>query len=57
MQKRIFIVYGWGGHPGEGWFPWLKRELKEKWFQVEVPDMPDSENPTISSWIFHLNKD
>ena len=25
--KRVFIVHGWGGHPDEGWFPWLSSEL------------------------------
>ena len=55
-MKRVFIIHGWGGNSEEGWFPWLKKELKEKGFQVEVPDMPHSEIPKISSWGSHLNK-
>ncbi len=51
MTKRIFIVHGWGGYPQEGWFPWLKKELENKGFQVFVPQLPDSENPKINTLI------
>ena len=27
-MRRVFIIHGWGGYPEEGWFPWLKKELK-----------------------------
>ncbi|HBK33545.1 TPA: hypothetical protein DEP34_03915 [Candidatus Uhrbacteria bacterium] len=51
MQKRIFIVYGWGGHPGEGWFPWLKQELEARGFRVFIPKLPDAENPHKEHWV------
>lgn len=51
MAKRVFIIHGWGGNPEEGWFPWLKHELESKGFQVEIPAMPDTENPRIFNWI------
>lgn len=51
MSKRVFIVHGWGGHQTEGWFPWLKRELEEKGFQVSVPRLPDADKPRIQKWI------
>lgn len=56
VSKRAFIIHGWGGFPEEGWFPWLKKELGKKGFQVQVPSMPDSSNPTIDAWISHLAK-
>src|SRR3989344_3925551 len=49
-MKRAFIIHGWGGNPEEGWFPWAKRELEKKGFEVHVPTMPDAyekEQPTI----------
>lgn len=54
MNKRVFIVHGWGGHPNEGWFPWLKGCLEEKGFEVFVPQLPDTEHPRIGSWVSTL---
>lgn len=54
MSERIFIIHGWGGNPEEGWFPWLKRELEARGFQVFVPQLPDPENPRILNWVRKL---
>lgn len=54
MQKRVFIIHGWGGYPEEGWFPWLKQELEARNFSVTVPAMPDTENPIIERWVSYL---
>ena len=55
-MKRVFIIHGWGGHPKEAWFPWLKQELEKKGFLVEVPAMPDTDNPKIEAWVPLLAK-
>jgi len=55
-QKRVFIIHGWGGNPGEAWLPWLAEKLREKGFFVEVPEMPDTDNPKIEAWISHLEE-
>ena len=51
MQKRVFIIHGWEGYPEEAWFPWLKKELETRGFEVFVPSMPDSGNPKIEVWV------
>lgn len=56
MSKRVFIIHGWGGNPKEGWFPWLKKELQKKGFEVYVPIMPDTDNPTITNWVRKLKE-
>jgi len=53
-QKRVFIVHGWEGSPGDIWFPWLAEKLKEKGFVVEVPRMPDSDDPKIKEWLEYM---
>ena len=53
-MKRAIVVHGWGGHPSNGWFPWLKSELEAKGFQVDVPAMPDTDHPRIDAWVEHL---
>lgn len=55
-MKRVIIVHGWGGYPGECWFPWLQKELEAKGFQVTVPQMPDKDTPRIETWVPHLAK-
>jgi len=56
MRKKVFIIHGWDGYPGEGWFPWLKRELETNGFEVSVPQMPQASEPRINSWIPELQK-
>lgn len=56
MKKRVFIVHGWDGYPNEGWFPWLKKELAERNFEVVVPAMPGPAEPKIEVWVSHLSK-
>jgi len=56
MPKKIFIIHGWEGYPEEGWFPWLKKELEERGFEVHVPQMPDAARPRISRWVHAIAK-
>lgn len=55
-MKKIYIIHGWDGYPEEGWFPWLKKELEKKGFEVYVPAMPNSAEPKIETWIPFLSK-
>lgn len=53
-MKKVYIVHGWEGSPGDGWIPWLKRELELKSYTVEALAMPDPNNPKIETWVPHL---
>lgn len=55
-KKRVFIIHGWDGYPEEGWFPWLKKELEMRGFEVFVPKMPDAEKPRIYNWVPKLTE-
>lgn len=55
-QKRVFIIHGWGATPDSEWLPWLAKNLRERSFSVEVPAMPDTDNPKIEAWVSHLEK-
>ncbi len=56
MQKRVFIIHGWDGHPEEGVFPWLKKELQDRGFLVFNPAMPEPLKPQMETWIPFLNE-
>lgn len=55
-MKRVFIIHGWDYNPKINWYPWLKRQLEQKGFEVIVPEMPNTSEPEIESWINHLSK-
>ncbi len=53
-MTRVFLIHGWGGHPGEHWFPWIKRELIKKGHEVVEPAMPRTNAPEIHAWVGKL---
>lgn len=55
MKKRVFIIHSWGASPQDDWFPWLKKELEQKGFEVFVPEMPNTEEPKIEEWVPFLS--
>ena len=50
-MKKVIIVHGWDGYPEEGWFPWLKKELEKKGYEVLIPQLPDAGSPRIQKWV------
>ncbi len=48
------VVHGVSGHKKENWFPWIKKELGAKGWNVIVPTMPGAGHPTATSWDNHL---
>lgn len=55
-MKRAIIIHCWEGYPEYCWYPWVKKELEAKGFQVEVPAFPDTENPKLNSWLPKLKE-
>jgi len=46
-MKKALILYGWEGYPEENWFPWLKKQLEEQWYEAHVPALSNSEYPVL----------
>jgi predicted alpha/beta hydrolase family esterase len=51
IKKRVFIIHGWDGYPEEGCFPWLKKELESRGYNVQNPAMPNPIKPVIEEWV------
>ncbi len=50
-MKRAYLIHGWEGYPENNWFPWLKKELEKKGFEVFIPAMPEPETPNRFKWV------
>ncbi|MFA5174380.1 MAG: alpha/beta fold hydrolase [Candidatus Pacearchaeota archaeon] len=55
-MKKIYLIHGWGGYPENNWFPWLKKELERRNFEVHPLKMPNPDEPKINEWIDFLIK-
>src|SRR3989344_6555867 len=56
MTKRVFIIHGWTGKPKEHCLPWLAHELEQKGMEVHLPEMPETDDPKMDSWITYLKQ-
>lgn len=50
-MKRAVIVHCWEGYPNYCWYPQTKKELEEKGFRVDVPEMPETGLPKLVKWL------
>lgn len=50
-MKRVVIVHCWDGKPDYCWYPYARRELEAKGFEVTVPAFPDTEEPMLEKWL------
>ncbi len=56
-MKKVYLIHGWGGSDSsEGWFGWLKKELKERKIELTVFNMPNTDYPKIEEWTTFLKE-
>lgn len=51
---RVIIVHRWEGSPNEGWYQWMKEELRKLGCAVRVLRMPHPSKPTIRDWVMAI---
>lgn len=47
-MKKALLLHGWGWDSENNWFPWLKTQLIDKWYYVEVPNLSNTEKPVLA---------
>ncbi len=55
-MKKALILHGWEGTSKSHWLPWLQAELEKKWYEVIIPDLPNTEYPVIEDQVDFLKK-
>ncbi|MBX4187106.1 MAG: leucine--tRNA ligase [Candidatus Doudnabacteria bacterium] len=44
-KTDFLILHGYTGLPGKNFIPWLKKELEDKGYAVQSPELPNSDDP------------
>jgi predicted alpha/beta hydrolase family esterase len=56
--KRAVILHGTSATPNSNWFPWLKKQLEDRGYEVYVPQLPGADQPNAEKYTqFLLNSD
>lgn len=55
-MKNAILLHGTGGNPENFWFPWLKKNLEEKGYEVWVPQLPEADTPKLDVWVPYVVK-
>lgn len=56
-MKKIIIFHGTGGTPNHFWFDYIKNSMDKSKFSVDVPQLPDKDNPRLLTQLpFLLSK-
>lgn len=48
-STNIYVIHGYTSSSQSEWFPWLKEQVKNRQVKIDIPNMPDSENPHLET--------
>jgi predicted alpha/beta hydrolase family esterase len=55
-MKKAILLHGWGWNSENNWFPWAQEELKNRWFEVFAPNLPNSYQPILSEQLESISE-
>lgn len=50
-MKNAKLFHGTGCTPDSYWFPYVKRELTNRGFDVLAPQLPEKDTPVLKKWL------
>jgi uncharacterized protein len=51
LRTPVEVLHGTGETPEYMWLPWLRKELEPKHYSVSIPQLPDTDHPTLENWL------
>ncbi len=54
--KQCRIIHRWGATPNDDWYQTVGEQLKLQGYQVDIPQMPNTDYPNLEQWVAHLQK-
>lgn len=55
-MKQLVLLHGMGATSKDQWLPFIKNHFEQADWQVIAPDIPDSGNPDLESWVAYVSK-
>jgi leucyl-tRNA synthetase len=55
-KPRFVLLHGFKGSAQTNFFPWLKKTLETRGYEVECPELPNSKNPSELEQVDHVIK-
>jgi leucyl-tRNA synthetase len=55
-KPRFVVIHGYQGSSTSGWKPWFKKALEDRGYEVECPQLPNSEDPKEIEQVEHVLK-
>jgi len=46
-MNKALLLHWWWSNSKSNWLPWLKKELERRLFDVYIPNLPNTNNPTL----------
>jgi len=53
-MKNAIILHGTGDEPEMFWFPYVAAGLREKGFEVWLPQLPNATKPNLADWLLFI---
>jgi leucyl-tRNA synthetase len=53
-KPNFVLLHGFNGSPEYNFFPWVKKELEDAGFKVQVPALPHTDNPTEEEQVSYV---
>ncbi len=50
-MKNAIIFHGTSCTPNSFWYPWLGKELKNRGYNVYIPQLPEADTPSLVNWL------
>ncbi len=50
-MKNAIILHGTGDSPDLYWFPYVANGLKERGYEVWLPELPNAKKPNLKDWL------